>query len=398
MSLQKSKIVVVGGGGHVGLPLALVLADSGFQVVSLDISMDVVDKINSGTMPFAEEGAQNLLTKKLNDNSFYASTDHRELTTAEIIIVVIGTPVDEHLNPDPNLVVKTMSACIPYMNSNQLVILRSTVFPGVTGRVRNLLRQNSLFPDVTFCPERILEGQALKELHELPQIIGASDENAGNRASAVFQSLGIKTIRVTPEEAELAKLFTNVWRYIKFAAANQFWLMSNEAGLDFSKIRDAVIFDYPRASDLPNAGFSAGPCLFKDTMQLAAFSNNTFGLGHSAMLVNEGLPLYVVKKIEERYELKDLKVGILGAAFKGESDDIRSSLSYKLKKILEFKSKSVFMTDPYVSVDPNLIALERTVAESDILIIGAPHKIYKNLNTTRPVIDIWNLLGNGNLI
>jgi UDP-N-acetyl-D-mannosaminuronic acid dehydrogenase len=174
--------------------------------------------------------------------------------------------------------------------------------------------------------------------------------------------------------------------------------MSNEAGLDFSRIREAVTFDYPRASDLPNAGFAAGPCLFKDTMQLAAFSNNNFGLGHSAMMVNEGLPLYVVKKIEEKYILKDLKVGILGAAFKGESDDIRSSLSYKLKKILEFKTKGVVMTDPYVTVDGNLISLEETLSESDVLIIGAPHKIYKEIVTSKPVIDIWNLLGKGNQI
>jgi UDP-N-acetyl-D-mannosaminuronic acid dehydrogenase len=392
------KVVIVGGGGHVGLPLALVLADCGFQAVSLDISKDVVELINSGKMPFAEEGAQALLTQTLGNKSFYASTDHKEISTAEIVIVVIGTPVDEHLNPDPNSVVHAMSSCIPYMNSGQLVILRSTVFPGVTERVKNLLAKSDLKPDVTFCPERILEGHALKELHELPQIIGANDEKAASRASAIFETLGVKTIRVTPEEAELAKLFTNVWRYIKFAAANQFWLMSNEAGLDFSKIREAVIFDYPRASDLPNAGFSAGPCLFKDTMQLAAFSNNTFGLGHSAMMVNEGLPLYVVKKIEEKYDLKDLKVGILGAAFKGESDDIRSSLSYKLKKILEFKTKSVVMTDPFVTIDANLVSLDQTLSESDVLIIGAPHKIYKDLVTTKPVIDIWNLLGNGNLI
>jgi UDP-N-acetyl-D-mannosaminuronic acid dehydrogenase len=314
------------------------------------------------------------------------------------VIIVIGTPVDEHLNPDPNAVVNAFAACIPYMNSNQLVILRSTVFPGVTERIKGLLAESGLFPEVTFCPERILEGHALKELRELPQIIGATSESGASRASDVFTKLGVKTIVVTPQEAELAKLFTNVWRYIKFAAANQFWLMSNEAGLDFSKIRDAIIFDYPRASDLPNAGFAAGPCLFKDTMQLAAFSNNNFALGHSAMLVNEGLPLYVVSKLEDKYDLSKLKVGILGAAFKGESDDIRSSLSYKLKKILEFKANKVFITDPYVTVDPKLVSLDQTLAESDVLIIGAPHKIYKDLVTTKPVVDIWNLLGNGNLI
>jgi UDP-N-acetyl-D-mannosaminuronic acid dehydrogenase len=392
------KVVVVGGGGHVGLPLALVLADSGFEAASLDISTETVSTINSGIMPFVEVGAQDLLSKTLANKSFYATTDHKVIETAEIVIIVIGTPVDEHLNPDPNAVVNAFAACMPYMNSTQLVILRSTVFPGVTERVKSLLAEANLFPEVTFCPERILEGHALKELRELPQIVGATTDLGAQRASDVFAKLGVKTIVVTPEEAELAKLFTNVWRYIKFAAANQFWLMSNEAGLDFSRIREAITFEYPRASDLPNAGFAAGPCLFKDTMQLAAFSNNNFALGHSAMLVNEGLPLYVVSKIEEKYDLSKLKVGILGAAFKGESDDIRSSLSYKLKKILEFKANKVLMTDPYVSVDPHLVSLEDTIRDSDILVLAAPHNAYKEIVTEKPIIDIWNLRSKGNLI
>lgn len=391
-------VVIVGGGGHVGLPLALVLADSGFNAVSLDISKDTVSTINSGRMPFAEDGAQVLLAKTLADKSFYATTEHKVIETADIVIIVIGTPVDEHLNPDPNAVVNAFSACIPYMNSNQLVILRSTVFPGVTERVKRLLADSKICPEVTFCPERILEGHALRELRELPQIIGATSELGAERASEVFTKLGVKTIVVTPEEAELAKLFTNVWRYIKFAAANQFWLMSNEAGLDFSKIREAITFDYPRAADLPNAGFAAGPCLFKDTMQLAAFSNNNFALGHSAMLVNEGLPLYVVSKLEEKYDLSKLTVGILGAAFKGESDDTRSSLSYKLKKILEFKARKVLMTDPFVNVDSNLISLQETISESDILVLAAPHNAYKRIVTEKPIIDVWNLMGNGNRI
>jgi len=393
-----SKIVVVGGGGHVGLPLTIVLANSGHHAIALDISQPTVDLINSGKMPFFEEGAQELLTRTLENETFSATTDHRIIESADVVIVVIGTPVDEHLNPDPNSVVTAITACIPYINSTQLVILRSTLFPGVTARVTALLKSKGLTPDVTFCPERILEGKALKELKELPQIIGATTDSGANRAIAIFESLGVKTISVMPEEAELAKLFTNVWRYIKFAAANQFWLMSNEAGLDFSRIREAITFDYPRAADLPNAGFTAGPCLFKDTMQLAAFSNNNFGLGHSAMLVNEGLPLYVVRKIEEKYDLSDKTVGILGMAFKGESDDIRSSLAYKLKKILQFKSAGILASDPLVTIDKTLVSQSELLEKADIIVIGAPHHTYRNLQTSKPVIDIWNVLGNGNLI
>lgn len=392
------KVVIVGGGGHVGLPLGLILADSGFQTVSLDTSVDTVNKINSGKMPFAEVGAQELLTKTLENKSFYSTTDHKVIESAHVVIIVIGTPVDEHLNPDPNAVVNAVSACMPYMNSSQLVILRSTVFPGVTKRVKDLLATSNLYPDIAFCPERILEGHALKELRELPQIIGTLNEKAVERASEIFTSLGVKTIVVSAEEAELAKLFTNVWRYIKFAAVNQFWLMSNEAGLDFSRIREAITFEYPRASDLPNAGFSAGPCLFKDTMQLAAYSNNNFSLGHSAMQINEGLPLYIVSKLEEKYDLSKYTIGILGAAFKGESDDIRSSLSYKLNKILQFKAKKVYMTDPYVTVDPNLVRLEDLIRDSDVLIIASPHNVYKKIDSSKPIVDIWNLLGKGNLI
>ncbi len=149
---------------------------------------------------------------------------------------------------------------------------------------------------------------------------------------------------------------------------------------------------------MPAAGFAAGPCLFKDTMQLAAFNNNNFALGHSAMAVNEGMPLYVVSKLEQRYDLGAMTVGILGMAFKGGSDDIRSSLSYKLKRILTFKAGGVLCTDPYVTVDPNLTSLDEVLAKADLLVVGAPHPEYKTIKTDKPVADIWNILGNGVLI
>jgi UDP-N-acetyl-D-mannosaminuronic acid dehydrogenase len=225
--------------------------------------------------------------------------------------------------------------------------------------------------------------------------VGSRTDSARDRAAALFSRLTDELVFVTPEEAELAKLFTNTWRYIKFATANQFYMMANDRGLDFERIRTAITLGYPRASDMPGAGFAAGPCLFKDTMQLAAFSNNTFGLGHAAMLINEGLPLYLVDRAERQYDLQEMTVGILGMAFKGGSDDIRESLSYKLRRILQFKAREVLTTDPKVTVDDRLLPLDEVLRRCDLLIVGAPHEEYRGLTTDKPVIDVWNVLGNG---
>ena len=232
--------------------------------------------------------------------------------------------------------------------------------------------------EVAFCPERIAEGKAMTELFELPQIVSARSAVALERASKLFGMLTSTLVPMSPEEAELAKLFTNVWRYIKFATANQLYMMANDRGLDFERIRQGLAADYPRAADMPAAGFAAGPCLFKDTMQLAAFNHNNFALGHTAMAINEGLPLYVVHRLEQRYDLASMTVGILGMAFKGGSDDIRSSLSYKLKRILAFKAGAVLTTDPYVTVDPALRPLDEVISRSDLLVIGAPHPEYRD--------------------
>jgi UDP-N-acetyl-D-mannosaminuronic acid dehydrogenase len=169
--------------------------------------------------------------------------------------------------------------------------------------------------------------------------------------------------------------------------------MANDQGLDFDRIRNALAQDYPRAADMPGAGFAAGPCLFKDTMQLAAFNDNNFALGHAAMLVNEGLPLYIVSQLAKEHDLAELTVGILGASFKAGSDDIRSSLAYKLKRIVGFKARRVLMTDPYVTVDPTLVPLQQVLDEADVLIVATPHPEYRSISTAKPVADVWNVLG-----
>jgi UDP-N-acetyl-D-mannosaminuronic acid dehydrogenase len=198
-------------------------------------------------------------------------------------------------------------------------------------------------------------------------------------------------VRLKPMEAEFAKLFCNAYRYMQFAIANQFYMLTNAAGLSYARIRQGLMEDYPRMRDLPGAGFAAGPCLYKDTLQLVAFSENQMGLGLSAIQVNEGMPAHIVSRLKEKYPLKRMTIGLLGMSFKAESDDARSSLSYKLKKLLALHAKKVLTTDPFVTGDPNLLPLREVVRRSDILILCTPHSIYANADLRgKKVYDIWS--------
>jgi len=388
-------VVLIGGCGHVGLPLAIAFADRGASVCIYDISEPAVAAANDARLPFDEPSAAPLLERVVAAGRLRAATDPAVVGTAENVVVVIGTPVDDHLDPNRTAITQALGECAPYLRDGQLLVLRSTVFPGVTALVEKTIASLGVQVDVAFCPERIAEGKAMTELFELPQIVSARSAPVRERAGRLFSLLTDSIVELTPEEAELAKLFTNVWRYIKFAAANQFYMMANDQGLDFERIRQGLIQDYPRAADMPAAGFAAGPCLFKDTMQLAAFNNNNFTLGHTAMTINEGLPLYVVHRLEQKYDLSTMTVGILGMAFKGGSDDTRSSLSYKLKRILEFKADEVLCADPYVTDDPNLLPQDEVIARSDLLVVATPHPQYRGLVTGKPAADIWNVLGAG---
>jgi len=391
-------VVVVGGCGHVGLPLAIAFADRGLQVASYDIDLRAAAKVASGEMPFDEPGAPEVLRRVIAAGRLQAGTDAAVVSRAENIVVVVGTPVDEHLNPDPQAVPAAVEAIAGELRPGQLLVLRSTVYPGVTALVEHVVERLGVAVDVAFCPERIAEGKALTELFELPQIVSGRNEAALTRARKLFEVLTNETVELLPEEAELAKLFTNTYRYLKFALANQLYMMANDFGLDYERIRRGVTHNYPRAADLPGAGFAAGPCLLKDTMQLAAFNNNNFVLGHAAMMVNEGLPLYLVDRLARRYDLSRMTVGILGMAFKAESDDTRSSLAYKLKRILRFKAAGVLCADPYVKSDGSLVPAEELLERSDLVVIGAPHRRYSEMTIEKPVVDIWGVRGDGVMV
>jgi UDP-N-acetyl-D-mannosaminuronic acid dehydrogenase len=384
---------VVGGGGHVGLPLALTFADSGLKTVIYDINRKVVDAIRDGKMPFTEEGAQEILDRVLANGTLSAYSTAEALPECKFVVLIIGTPVDEHLNPQFSAIHKAIDECADHLRDGQILILRSTVFPGISKLIQSYIDGKGLKIKVAFCPERVAQGYSIREFHELPQIISAFDHDALVQVRELFAGFTPEFVEMEPMEAELCKLMTNAWRYIQCAAVNQFYMIATEHGLDFNRILHGCRFKYPRMIGMPGPGLTAGPCLVKDTMQLAAFSHNKFVIGHAAMLINEGLPSHLISLAKRKMDLTDKTVGILGMAFKAESDDTRDSLSFKLRKLLTLECKRVICSDPYAK-QASFVPQEQVLAEADLILIGVPHKPYKKLSIPESkLIDVWNCIG-----
>jgi UDP-N-acetyl-D-mannosaminuronic acid dehydrogenase len=390
--LKTGPLAIVGGCGHVGLPLGLAFARKGHQVDLVDTSAERVAMVNGGQMPFHEDDADALLAETTRAGLIKATTDQSVLEDASAIIVTIGTPVDEYLDPSVREFDRSLTDLLKRVRPGQLLVLRSTVFPGMTDRLARQLEQLGRGDvDLAYCPERIVQGKSLVELEQLPQLIGGTTPRAAERAAELFAILGTKIIFLKPIEAELAKLFCNAYRYLNFAIANQFYVMASHFEADFHRVYQALRQDYPRMASFARPGFAAGPCLLKDTMQLGSFNHGSFVLGQAAMMVNEGLPYQVVQDIKRAYPLSYMTVGILGMAFKPNSDDARSSLSYKLRKVLLLECRKVLCTDPYVP-DPELTPLAEVLDKADLLVVGTPHDCYRGMSFRQPVIDVTGTL------
>ena len=389
----KADICIIGGAGHIGLPLSLSFAARGKKVAIVDKNVAVLERIKQGEMPFLERGAEPLLAEVLGKGMLEFSSDPKSAAGIPGVIITIGTPVDEFHSPTLKLIKQTIEELIPFLDDAQLIVMRSTVYPGTTEWLAKYLGEHGKKTKTAFCPERIVQGNALREIVELPQIVSGVTPEAEDASAKLFGTLTRRIVRLRPIEAEFAKLFCNAYRYIEFAAANQFYMMTSSVGVDYYRVLNGLKVDYPRAERIPGAGLSAGPCLFKDTMQLSTFFRNQFSVGYSAMLVNEGMPAFIVDLLHKRCRLEESKVGLLGMAFKADIDDPRSSLSYKLKKLLLFQAKAVLTTDPFVCDDPDIIPLERVLEKSDVLVLCTPHAAYKGLDTKgKEIIDIWGFL------
>lgn len=398
-TVENADVTVVGGAGHVGVPLVLALAEVGLRVNINDLNKESLDTLEGGRLPFIEYGAEGVLSKALINRRLVFTHSSDRISPRGPVIITIGTPIDEFLNPVRKVVQDCIDALLPSLADGQLVVLRSTVFPGTTEWLTAYLQAQGRKLKVAFCPERVVQGNGLRELREMPQIVSGTTPEAEREAAKLFERITPEVVVLSPIEAEFAKLFANAYRYIEFAATNEFYLIAKSAGVDYQRVLMAMKHNYPRLQGMPRPGYAAGPCLVKDTMQLGAFARNQFALGHAALLINEGLVLHVIEDLKRRYDLANTTVGLLGMAFKAESDDIRASLSYKFKKALSGQTRAVLTTDPLVTTDPELRPLDDVIARSDLLILCAPHAAYRQADFKgKPVFDVWGHLEGANVI
>jgi UDP-N-acetyl-D-mannosaminuronic acid dehydrogenase len=393
--MRSFDVCVVGGAGRIGLPLALVLAGNGLKTSILDINKAALETIANGSMPFCEEGGEALLKKLHGTDRLAVSSDRSTVARAEVIVLTIGTPVDEFHNPNLSVLTRCLDELIPHLRDEQTIILRSTVAPGTTNYIDGYLRSRGKKTGLAFCPERVVQGRGIEEIRTLPQLISATSPEALAATKRIFCKIAPELVEMTPLEAEFAKLVCNAFRYMQFAATNQLYMMVESAGLDYSELLSKMKRGYPRMVSIPRPGFAAGPCLMKDTMQLFAFTKHNFVLGQMAMTINEGLPNFILEQLARRFDLRKKRVGILGMAFKADSDDIRDSLSYKLGKLLRFHGAEVSYSDEYAK-DPTFVDKETLVHTCDVIIVGVPHTAYRSLHVPagKEVVDLWAALPN----
>lgn len=385
-------VCVVGGAGHVGVPLSIALASRSLRTLIYDINESALNTLREGRLPFLEEGAESLLREGLEAGSLHMSQDPALIARADHVILTIGTPIDEFHNPQVGVLTSCVDTLLPYLREDATLILRSTVAPGVTAFLDRYLKSKGREIALAFCPERVVQGKGVEEIQTLPQIVSGTSERAVQAASALFGRVAPQIVEMQPGEAEFAKLICNTYRYIEFAATNQLCMIVESAGYDYNEVLRKMKIGYPRIQSMPTPGFAAGPCLMKDTMQLFSFGKHSFPLGQVAMTINEGMPNYIVERLALCHELSGKKVGILGMAFKAESDDIRDSLSFKLRKLLAFAGAEVLCADEFIESE-EFVPLETVLAEAEICILGVPHKAYRNLTFPEHVeiIDIWGI-------
>jgi UDP-N-acetyl-D-mannosaminuronic acid dehydrogenase len=328
------------GLGYVGLTLGTVLAETGSKVIGVEKREEIVEKTNNGIPHFSETGLPEALSRVVQRGAFTAVQQLPDESACDTYIITVGTPLSADGVARVDMIEAATREVATNMSDGALVILRSTVKVGTTRDiVAPILTASGKQFDIAMCPERTLEGEALQELRELPQIIGADSEEVRDRAAAVFRRLTNSIVQVSSlETAEIIKLVDNTFRDVQFAFANEVARVCDTFKVKAHEVISTGKLGYKRTSvALP--GLVGGPCLEKDPhilLQSARDRGVELEITAAARLVNERQPQETVQFIGDEIVKRELgnplRISVLGMAFKGipATDDLRGSMSVKV--------------------------------------------------------------------
>jgi UDP-N-acetyl-D-mannosaminuronic acid dehydrogenase len=396
--------VSVIGLGRVGLPLALCFADAGLRVLGVDKDAERLDALRAHRMPFKEPGTDELLARIGLDVTPHAA----DAAQADAIVLTLGTPTFSHIEIDMGDIRSVLDDLLPVLHEGQTIVLRSTVAPGTTDFVAGYLEKQRGFSVgddlfVAHVPERIAADRFLEEISTLPCIVGGVGEASGEAAGRLFAVLGAPIVQTSPVEAELAKIWTNIYRYATFALPNLLMMDCERYGANVFDVIELINRDYPRGG-IGRPGLTAGTCLRKD-FAFSEEKSNAPGMLLGVSRVHESVPLFLVDGVKRRIggSLRERKIAVLGLAFKRDTDDERDSLAHKLVRLLERELADVAVHDPVVRTPT--ASFEDAVAGADVVVVATDHSAFAPPETLQAiadraaaeclVVDPWNALGAG---
>src|SRR5437764_4350267 len=389
------------GLGRIGLPLALCFADHGVEVIGVDKERARLETVQAGRMPFEETGTQELLERVLPTGKLTLTESLADAAAADFIVLTLGTPAHVHLEIDISQIRSVVDDLLPLLHEGQTLILRSTVAPGTTDWLAGYIEQRRGFSVgedffVAHVPERIAVNRFIEEIETLPTIVGGVGAGSGAKAAELFEVFGAEIRQTSAVEAELAKIWTNIYRYVTFAIPNLLMMECEQYGANVFDVLELINRDYPRGG-IAAPGLTAGVCLRKDF----AFSeerSSAPGMLLAVSRVHESMPRFIVDGLRRRLgSLRDRKIAVLGLTFKRDSDDTRDSLSLKLIRLLERDLAHVSRHDPHVPDESEPI--ETALAGADAVVIATNHSafegILRDLPPTALLVDPWNITGAG---
>ncbi len=379
------------GLGYVGLPLASLLAES-FDVVGFDVDFNKIKALERNEVTIREPGLEEVFRNSRKNGKLTISHDPDSLRDSQVKIITVGTPYDEVKDfVDYSQLDSSLDIIIPRINKGDVIALKSTVPPGTTmERVKGRIEGNGYrIPEdvgIAFAPERIIEGQALKDFKGLPKIIGASDDRTFKIASEVIGSLGGKVIRVSnPETAEMVKMVDNYARFVFLGLTNELALICEKIGVDVLEVIRAAKDDYPRNAGVLHPGPGVGgSCLNKDPFILRGvlkLSGLDLNMVNSAQEVNSFMPIHIAEIV--KLFRSNGNVTLLGVAFKGDTDDTRYTPTFKIRNELVKAGFQVKLSDPLAEGHDIIKDMYEACMGVDSIVLLTDHSEYKKIDLER---------------